>query len=142
MSETLPEVSVQGTVVSGGDPELLRHALDAAFDFRGDVTIVRRDETTVEGFLFDRRNERTLETSFVRILPKGQDERVEVPYADIAEVRFGDRDPAAGKSWEGVGATIRREEARRRGSQHRERVARGRRLRPRRFRGRAEHVAE
>ena len=101
MSDSPVDVSVQGTVVSGQDPEVLRHALDAAFDFRGDVTILRRDETTVEGFLFDRRNERTLETSFVRILPKGQDERVEVPYAEIAEVRFGDRDPAAGKSWEG-----------------------------------------
>lgn len=95
------EVSVQGTIVPGDDAEVLRSALDAAFDFRGDVTIRRRDDSRVEGFLFDRRNERTLEKSFVRVLPKGEIDRVEVPYTDIAEIRFADRDPAAGKSWEG-----------------------------------------
>ncbi len=94
------DVIVQGTAVSGDDPERLRAALDDAFDYRGDVTVVRRDGTEVSGFLFDRRGERVFDSSVVRILPPDSDDRVEVGYPDIAEVRFSGKDAAAGRSWE------------------------------------------
>ena len=94
------QVIVQGTAISGDDPEQLRTALDQAFDYRGDITVVRRDGLEITGFLFDRRSEGTVEASVVRILPPGDDERVEISYSQIAEVRFSGRDPAAGRSWE------------------------------------------
>ena len=47
--------------IEGWVPELaseadLRDALEKAFDYRGDVTITRKDGTRVEGYIFDRRN--------------------------------------------------------------------------------------
>ncbi len=51
--------------IEGWIPELaseadLREALEQAFDYRGDVTITRKDGSRVEGYIFDRRNGATL----------------------------------------------------------------------------------
>jgi hypothetical protein len=78
----------------------LRTALDKAFDYRGDVTITRKDGSSVEGYLFDRRPGASLATSVVRIIPKDGDEKLSVSYADVAKLAFTGRDTAAGKSWE------------------------------------------
>jgi hypothetical protein len=74
--------------------------LEKAFDYRGDVTITRRDGSCVEGYIFDRRTGPTLAESVVRIIPRGDAGRVTIPYSDIAGLSFSGRDPAAGKSWE------------------------------------------
>jgi hypothetical protein len=91
--------------VEGWIPELatedeLRSALEQAFDYRGDVTITRKDGTKIEGYIFDRIAGRTLEASFVRLLPKDSNQRLKISYANIAALAFSGRDPAAGKSWE------------------------------------------
>jgi hypothetical protein len=91
--------------VEGWIPELatedeLRSALEQAFDYRGDVTITRKDGTKIEGYIFDRNAGRTLEASFVRLLPKDSNQRLKISYATIAALAFSGRDPAAGKSWE------------------------------------------
>jgi hypothetical protein len=82
----------------------IREALEKAFDYRGDVTITRKDGTTIEGYLYDRRSEPTLAASLVRIMPTpkaGQPmERVMVSYADIAALNFTGRDTAAGKTFD------------------------------------------
>jgi hypothetical protein len=82
----------------------VREALEKAFDYRGDVTITRRDGSVVEGYLYDRRSEPTLEASVVRIMPTPKDgqafERVMVSYADIAALKFSGRDTAAGRSFD------------------------------------------
>ena len=36
----------------------IREALEKAFDYRGDITVTRKDGSMVEGYLFDRRRER------------------------------------------------------------------------------------
>jgi hypothetical protein len=120
--------------IEGWIPELateaeLRDALEQAFDYRGDVTITRKDGSRVEGYIFDRRNGPTLAESFVRIIPKesaqtpqgssetselpqvspregrtrgtGSPQKISIPYSDIAALAFTGRDTAAGKSWEG-----------------------------------------
>ena len=79
--------------------EELGAALEKAFDYRGDVTITRKDGTILEGYIFDRRTGKTLADSFVRVYPKDRDEKIAVPYADIAALEFTGRDTAAGKSW-------------------------------------------
>jgi len=99
---------VEGTErhqIEGWVPELaseadLREALEQAFDYRGDVTITRKDGSRVEGYIFDRRNGATLAESVVRVIPKDSREKVAIAFADIAALAFTGRDMAAGKSWE------------------------------------------
>jgi hypothetical protein len=80
--------------------EDLRQALEKAFDYRGDITITRKDGSKIEGYLFDRRSAATLKDSVVRLYPKNSNEKVAISYADIAALSFTGRDTAAGKSWE------------------------------------------
>jgi hypothetical protein len=80
--------------------EELRQALEKAFDYRGDITITRKDGSKIEGYLFDRRSAANLKDSVVRLYPKSSNEKVSVSYADIAGLAFTGRDTAAGKSWE------------------------------------------
>jgi len=91
---------LQGWVPSVEDENELREALEKAFDYRGDVTITRKNGQVVEGYLYDRRQGKTLTDSLVRILPADGSTRQNIAYSDIAGLAFSDRDPAAGKSWE------------------------------------------
>jgi len=92
--------SLQGWIPSMASDEELCGALEKAFDYRGDVTITRKDGTKVEGYIFDRVSGKNLESSFVRLLPRDSNQRVKIGYADIAGLAFSGRDTAAGKSWE------------------------------------------
>jgi hypothetical protein len=91
---------LQGRVWEAASDEELRDGLEKAFDYRGDVTITRKDGTAVEGYIFDRRPGATLQESVVRLFPKGDPVKVAIPYSDIAGLAFTGRDTAAGKSWE------------------------------------------
>jgi hypothetical protein len=91
---------LQGWVPPLENEEEIRTALEKAFDYRGDVRITRKDGSTVDGYLYDRRSATTLGDSLVRLLPADGSPRVNIPYSDVAALRFSDRDPAAGKSWE------------------------------------------
>jgi hypothetical protein len=87
-----------------GDAEI-RDALEKAFDYRGDVTITRKDGSQVQGYLFDRRTGKTLADSVVRILPSNivpsnQGSRVNIAYSDVAALAFTGRDTAAGKTFD------------------------------------------
>ncbi|HEY1461897.1 MAG TPA: hypothetical protein VGF44_00600 [Terriglobales bacterium] len=91
---------LEGWVPQLASEEDLRKALENAFDYRGDILITRKDGNTVEGYIFDRRNGKTLADSFVRLLPKDGSGKTSVSYTDIAALAFIGRDMAAGKSWE------------------------------------------
>jgi hypothetical protein len=91
---------LEGWVPELATPEELRAALEQAFDYRGDVLITRKDGSKVEGYIFDRRPGKTLDESFVRLLPKDGGSKAAVSYADVAALAFTGRDMAAGKSWE------------------------------------------
>jgi hypothetical protein len=91
---------LEGWIPQLASDEEIRVALEKAFDYRGDVTITRKDGTKIEGYLFDRRTGPTLKDSLVRLYPKNSTEKVSVSYADIAALAFTGRDTAAGKSWE------------------------------------------
>ncbi len=92
--------NLQGRVWEPASEAELREGLEKAFDYRGDVTITRKDKTTVEGYIFDRRLGATLNDSVVRLFPKGDPTKISIPYSDIATLSFTGRDTAAGKSWE------------------------------------------
>ena len=89
--------------LEGWVPELagedeVRKALEKAFDYRGDITLTRKDGSKVEGYLYDRRTGATLADSYVRIIPVNEKTRLNVAYSEIAALAFTGRDNAAGKS--------------------------------------------
>ena len=92
--------TLQGWVPSLASEEELREALEKAFDYRGDVSITRKDGSKFEGYVFDRVSGKNLANSFVRLLPRDSNQRVKIGYAEIATLAFSGRDTAAGKSWE------------------------------------------
>jgi len=91
---------LEGWLPALATEEEVRVALEKAFDYRGDVTITRKDGTVVEGYIFDRRTGPTLAASIVRLFPKDQQEKLTVRYDEIAKLDFSGKDTAAGKSWE------------------------------------------
>ncbi len=91
---------LEGWIPALASEEEIRAALEKAFDYRGDVTITRKDGSKIEGYLFDRRSAATLKESLVRLYPKNSSEKVSISYADIGALAFTGRDTAAGKSWE------------------------------------------
>ncbi|HKE35376.1 MAG TPA: hypothetical protein VKB66_09225 [Candidatus Acidoferrum sp.] len=92
--------TVQGWVPQLATEEELRIALEKAFDYRGDVTLTLKDNSKIEGYIFDRVAGKTLTTSFVRVMPKDANQKLKVCYAKIAALSFTGKDTAAGKSWE------------------------------------------
>ena len=97
--------SVAGMSVDLGDDAATFDVLEKAFDYRGDVTITRKDGSRVEGYIFDRRNGPTLDASVVRLIPQNSSpqnpsQKISIAYSDIAALAFSGRDTAAGKSWE------------------------------------------
>jgi hypothetical protein len=91
---------LEGWLPNMGSEEAIRQALEKAFDYRGDVTITRKDGSRIEGYVFDRKTGKSLADSFVRIIPSNAREKLSICYSDIAALKFSDRDPAAGKSFE------------------------------------------
>lgn len=100
-TETAAErATLQGWVPELADENEIREAMEKAFDYRGDVTITKKDGTVIEGYIFDRKSSTTLQGSLVRVLPKESNQRESIPYSDIAALVFSGRDTAAGKTWE------------------------------------------
>ena len=100
--------NLEGWIPALASEAEVREALEKAFDYRGDVTITRKDGTAIEGYLYDRKSGPSLATSAARLMPqppKGLPagtplQRVTVAYADIAALKFSGRDTAAGKTFE------------------------------------------
>jgi len=98
---TLPRPQfAQGLVWIAASEQELREGIEAAFDYRGDVTLLLRNGARVEGYLFDRRPRASLEESQVRLIPTSGTQKLVFRYSDIAGIEFSGRDMAAGKRWE------------------------------------------
>ncbi|HEY4357593.1 MAG TPA: hypothetical protein VGN16_17710 [Acidobacteriaceae bacterium] len=100
--------NLEGWIPALASDAEIREALEKAFDYRGDITVTRKDGSSVEGYLYDRRSGATLADSVIRIMPtppKGTPagtplERMNIPYSDIAALNFSGRDTAAGRTFE------------------------------------------
>jgi hypothetical protein len=93
--------NLEGWVPSLATDDEIRTAFEKAFDFRGDITLTCKDGSKIEGYLFDRNSKGpSLKDCYVRIIPKNSDERVKIPYAEVARIEFTGKDTAAGKSFE------------------------------------------
>jgi len=99
--------NLQGWIPQLATEADIRAVIEKAFDYRGDVTITRKnkddgknnDGSQITGYLFDRRIGPTLENSVVRLM-LDTGERPTVSYSEIAAIAFTGRDTAAGKSYE------------------------------------------
>jgi hypothetical protein len=91
---------LEGWVPSLASDDEVREALEKAFDYRGDITVTRKDGSQIQGYLFDRRSGSALNNSFVRIIPTNEKTKVNIAYSEIAALEFSGRDNAAGKTFE------------------------------------------
>jgi len=92
--------NLQGWIPQLATEPDIRAVIEKAFDYRGDVTIARKDGTQITGYLFDRRIGPTLDNSVIRLMLPTGNERPSIPYSEIAGLAFTGRDTAAGKSYE------------------------------------------
>src|ERR1700733_15846229 len=67
---------LEGWIPQLATDEEIRVALEKAFDYRGDVTIIRKDGSKIEGYIFDRRTGKSLSDSAVRLFPKDADQKI------------------------------------------------------------------
>ena len=92
--------NLEGWVPSLASEEEIRTAFEKAFDYRGDLTITLKSGEVIDGYIFDRRNDgSSLKQCMVRVIPKGRNEKIIIPYSDIAALAFTGKDTAAGKSF-------------------------------------------
>jgi len=92
--------NLQGWIPDLASEVDIRAVIEKAFDYRGDVTVSRKDGSQITGYLFDRRAGPTLDNSAIRLMLPESSDRPTIPYSEIAGLAFSGRDTAAGKSYE------------------------------------------
>jgi hypothetical protein len=93
----MDESTLEGWTPEITDPHTLAEVIDRAFDYRGDVTVVKQDGTELIGYLFNRNADAAV--PFVQMFERAGGDPVTVPYADIRAVVFSGKDTAAGNSY-------------------------------------------
>ncbi len=76
----------------------LFEVLEAAFDYRGNVTLELKDGSRIEGYVFNRETRGA--DPHIQLFPKDEPGTRVIQYADIVAVEFTGEDTAFGKSWE------------------------------------------
>lgn len=79
----------------------LKQQIEAAFDYRGHVTVTLKDNTAVEGFLFNRQfsDPKRQTEGFVEMIIRNKDESRRIAIADIQSIALTGEDCAAGNSY-------------------------------------------
>ncbi|MCZ6480808.1 MAG: hypothetical protein O6929_10450 [candidate division NC10 bacterium] len=77
----------------------LFEVIEAAFDYRGDVTLELKDGSRIEGYIFTRETRGT--DPYILLFPKDEPGTKAIQYTDIVAVEFTGEDTAFGTSWEG-----------------------------------------
>ena len=90
-------MTLEGWLPELGDDLTLAQVIDLAFDYRGNVTVVKVDGTEVEGYLFNRTSE--VAEPFVQMFDLAGDGPLRLLYSEIRNIKFTGKDTAAGMSW-------------------------------------------
>ena len=98
VNETEERGPLEGWEPAVGVEVSLAEVVERAFDYRGDVTLVRHDGTELIGYLFNRNAE--VVERFVQMFAGTGDGPLTIPYSEIRTIRFTGTDTAAGKSYE------------------------------------------
>jgi hypothetical protein len=93
-------LNLEGWIPTLSSDDDLRHALEKASDYRGDVTLTLKNGERIEAYIFNCQSGPTLAESFLQYFTPNAPEKRKVYYADIASVEFSGKDRAAGKHWE------------------------------------------
>jgi hypothetical protein len=88
----------QGACWRDDDPEGRAAAIEAAFDYRGDVTLFLADGTEVKGYVANRLEKPG--QSYIDLLPADGSAARRIGYEVVCGIAFTGKDTAAGKSWE------------------------------------------
>ena len=86
--------------LEGWVPEIgvtLEEVVDRAFDYRGNVTVVRADGSELEGYVFNRN--RDVQAPFIQVFDRAGDGPYDILYSDLRAIRFTGKDTAAGNSY-------------------------------------------
>ncbi len=90
-------MTLEGWVPEIGDYLTLNEVVDFAFDYRGNVTIVKTDGTEVVGFVFNRTQLGS--DPFIQFFDERGDGPFTLRFSEIANIKFTGKDTAAGGSW-------------------------------------------
>jgi hypothetical protein len=91
------EGSLEGWAPEPGPDLPLARIVDLAFDYRGNTTIVRRDGTELEGYVFNR--DADVPDPYLELFDRDGGGPYRLRYAEIWTIRFTGKDTAAGKSY-------------------------------------------
>lgn len=80
----------------------IEQQVEAAYDYRGHVTVTLKDGTSLIGFIFSREfaNPHNPHNHYIDVIPKDSDERRRIPIAELARIEISGKDYAAGNSFE------------------------------------------
>jgi hypothetical protein len=73
-------------------------AVELAFDYRGDVTVVLHSGESVSGYIYNRQV--SANDSYLELFPADHPDPRRIPYHEIVTIAFTGEDTANGKSWE------------------------------------------
>ena len=91
----------QGFSWNEDDAGSLEDVVEAAFDYRGDVTIFPRDGEALVGYLANRSISGTAGVeSWIEVFPSAGGPSRRIPLKSIRGLSFSGKDVASGKSWE------------------------------------------
>lgn len=94
----MPEdATLQGWVPDISSELTLSKVIDLAFDYRGDVAIVKTDGSEITGFVFNRTTHTVL--PFIQYFDEAGGGPFRLTYSEIAAIKFTGRDTALGTSW-------------------------------------------
>ncbi|HEX2482547.1 MAG TPA: hypothetical protein VHQ69_11755 [Methylomirabilota bacterium] len=91
------EKSLEGWTPEPDVEAPLARIVELAFDYRGNITVVRRDGTELEGYVFNRDSEAL--TPYLEMFDTDGGGPHRVPYAEVRTIHFTGKDTAAGKSY-------------------------------------------
>ncbi|MDH5739423.1 MAG: hypothetical protein OEY77_03775 [Nitrospira sp.] len=90
--------SLEGRAFTPGSMNETMEAVELAFDYRGDVTLILRSGESVAGYIFNRQDAGS--DSYLELFPADRPDPRCIPYRDIVTIAFTGEDTANGKSWE------------------------------------------
>ena len=93
----MSEETLEGWAPEVGRGVALEEVIERAFDYRGNVTVVKTDGSELEGYLFNR--DRDVPAPFVQMLDRAGAGPIDIPYSEIRTIRFSGKDTAAGTSY-------------------------------------------
>ena len=90
-------MTLEGWIPQINEYTSLQEVVEFAFDYRGNTTVVKGDGSEIVGYVFNRNSDAP--EPFIQLFDERGDGPFNIPYRDIATIKFTGKDTAAGNSW-------------------------------------------